>query len=61
MLCHAIRLITLFRMKDNVEGQSFYQKIGAEKRDFIDVYSIPVTKLLRDSGLVDRNQDHLMD
>ncbi len=35
-------------VKDNVQGQNFYQKIGAEKRDFIDVYSIQVPAILLD-------------
>lgn len=38
--------LNVWCVKDNVQGQNFYQKIGAEKRDFIDVYSIQVTKLL---------------
>lgn len=38
--------LNVWCMKDNVLGQNFYQKIGAEKRDFIDVYSIQVASLL---------------
>ncbi|CEG56900.1 GNAT family N-acetyltransferase [Legionella fallonii] len=32
-------------VKDNDIGQNFYQKIGAVKRDFIDIYSIDVNEL----------------
>jgi ribosomal protein S18 acetylase RimI-like enzyme len=38
--------LNVWCVKDNKQGQNFYQKIGAEKKDFIDVYSIQVTKLL---------------
>ena len=38
--------LNVWCMKDNQQGQNFYQKIGAEKRDFIDVYSIEVMNLL---------------
>ncbi|MBA2709871.1 MAG: GNAT family N-acetyltransferase [Tatlockia sp.] len=38
--------LNVWCMKDNMPGQNFYQKIGAEKRDFIDVYSIQVHNLL---------------
>ncbi len=38
--------LNVWCMKDNEQGQNFYQKIGAEKRDFIDVYSIQVTNFL---------------
>lgn len=38
--------LNVWCMKDNVQGQNFYQKIGAEKRDFVDVYSIQVANLL---------------
>lgn len=38
--------LNVWCMKDNLQGQNFYQKIGAEKRDFIDVYSIQVDSLL---------------
>ncbi len=38
--------LNVWCMKENVEGQNFYQKIGAEKRDFVDVYSIQVTNFL---------------
>lgn len=37
--------LNVWCMKDNVQGQNFYQKIGAEKRDFVDVYSIQVSTL----------------
>lgn len=33
-------------VKDNVQGQSFYKKIGAEKRGFVDIYSIGITQFL---------------
>jgi GNAT superfamily N-acetyltransferase len=33
-------------VKDNQIGQNFYQKMGAEKRDLVDVYSIQVDTLL---------------
>ncbi|AHE66841.1 GNAT family N-acetyltransferase [Legionella oakridgensis] len=38
--------LNVWCVKDNVQGQNFYQKIGADKIDFIDVYSIQVTNLL---------------
>ncbi|WP_157063115.1 hypothetical protein [Legionella worsleiensis] len=38
--------LNLWCMKDNMQGQNFYQKIGAVKRAFIDVYSIQVDNLL---------------
>ncbi|QDQ41009.1 GNAT family N-acetyltransferase [Legionella geestiana] len=38
--------LNVWCMKDNLRGQNFYQKIGAEKRDFIDVYSVQVNNLL---------------
>lgn len=38
--------LNVWCVKDNEQGQNFYQKIGAEKRDFIDVYSIQVAELL---------------
>lgn len=41
--------LNVWCMKDNIQGQNFYQKIGAEKRNFIDVYSIQVTNLLTGS------------
>lgn len=34
------------KINDNLQGQHFYQKIGAEKRNFIDVYSIQGDSLL---------------
>lgn len=34
-------------VKDNVQGQNFYKKIGAEKRDFVDIYSIPIAQFLQ--------------
>jgi ribosomal protein S18 acetylase RimI-like enzyme len=40
-------------VKDNEQGQKFYQKIGGEKLDFVDVYAIQVTKLLNE-GLDER-------
>ncbi|MGL5742728.1 MAG: GNAT family N-acetyltransferase [Legionella sp.] len=33
-------------VKDNREGQNFYQKIGATKLDFLDFYKISVDQLL---------------
>ncbi len=33
-------------VKDNDIGQNFYQKIGAVKRDFIDIYSIDINQLM---------------
>ncbi|WP_133128333.1 GNAT family N-acetyltransferase [Legionella nagasakiensis] len=33
-------------VKDNTIGQNFYQKIDAEKLEFIDVYSLSIDKLL---------------
>lgn len=36
-------------VKDNVQGQNFYQKIGAEKRDFIDIYSIGINAFLQEN------------
>lgn len=33
-------------VKDNKEGQHFYKKMGGERLDFIDVFKIPVTKLI---------------
>jgi len=38
--------INLLCVKDNEQGQNFYKKIGAEKRDFVDLYSIQVKNLL---------------
>ncbi|MBA2651777.1 MAG: GNAT family N-acetyltransferase [Tatlockia sp.] len=38
--------LNIWCVKDNESGQNFYSKIGAEKRDFIDVFSIQVDKLL---------------
>ncbi|CDZ78990.1 ribosomal-protein-alanine acetyltransferase [Legionella massiliensis] len=38
--------LNVWCMKDNEVGQRFYQRIGAEKRDFVDVYSIQVEALL---------------
>lgn len=36
-------------VRDNLQGQNFYQKIGAEKRDFVDLYSIPVQKIIENA------------
>lgn len=33
-------------MKENIQGQDFYQKIGAVKRDFVDVYSLQVSTFI---------------
>ncbi len=41
-----IERINVFCMKDNLQGQNFYQKLGAEKLDFMDVYKILVPDLL---------------
>lgn len=38
--------MNVFCVKDNIQGQNFYQKIGAEKRDFVDLYSISIKKIL---------------
>jgi GNAT superfamily N-acetyltransferase len=32
---------------DNIQGQNFYRKIAAEKRDFVDIYSMQVGNLLK--------------
>jgi GNAT superfamily N-acetyltransferase len=37
--------LNVWCVKDNKIGQNFYKKIGAEKRDHIDVYSIQVDSL----------------
>lgn len=37
-------------VKDNEQGQKFYQKIGAERLDFIDVYVVDVTQFLADAA-----------
>ncbi len=37
--------LNVWCMKDNLPAHDFYQKVGAEKRDFIDVYSIQATNL----------------
>lgn len=38
-----ISRLNVWCVKDNEQGQQFYKKIGAEKRDFIDVFSLPLT------------------
>jgi GNAT superfamily N-acetyltransferase len=38
--------INAWCVRDNLEGQNFYRKIGAEKRDFVDIYSIQIKNLL---------------
>lgn len=43
---HGAGRINLLCVKDNEQGQNFYKKIGAEKRDFVDLYSIQVKSLL---------------
>jgi ribosomal protein S18 acetylase RimI-like enzyme len=42
--------LNVWCVKDNVIGQNFYQKIGAEKRDHIDVYSIQVNNFLANTN-----------
>jgi GNAT superfamily N-acetyltransferase len=37
--------LNVWCVKDNKIGQNFYKKIGAEKRDHIDIYSIQVDSL----------------
>lgn len=41
--------INAWCVRDNIEGQNFYRKIGAEKRDFVDIYSVQVKSLLKDN------------
>lgn len=40
-------------VKDNEQGQKFYQQIGGNKLDFIDVYDIQVTQLLAGANSAD--------
>ncbi len=35
---------------DNIRGQNFYRKMAAEKRDFVDIYSMQVENLLKISA-----------
>ncbi len=42
--------LNVWCVKDNQQGQNFYHKIGAEKREFIDVFSIQVGQILSQSG-----------
>lgn len=39
--------LNVWCIKDNIIGQNFYQKIGAQKRDRIDVYSLQVIDFLK--------------
>lgn len=39
--------IELWCIKDNFIGQSFYNKLGARKMDFLDVYQFEVSSLLK--------------
>ncbi len=41
-----IERIELWCLKDNDMGQSFYNKLGARKIDFLDIYQLNVTSLL---------------
>jgi ribosomal protein S18 acetylase RimI-like enzyme len=43
---HGAGRINAWCVRDNEQGQNFYRKIGAEKRDFVDIYSIQVKDLL---------------
>lgn len=43
--------INAWCVRDNIQGQNFYRKIGAEKRDFVDIYSIPIQNLLEISSV----------
>ncbi len=36
--------INAWCLKDNEQGQNFYRKIGAEKREWVDIYSIQITQ-----------------
>lgn len=38
--------INAWCVRDNSQGQNFYNKIGAEKRDFVDIYSIQIKDIL---------------
>ena len=38
--------LNVWCMKDNTQGQNFYRKIGADKRDFIDVFSIQIDNFI---------------
>lgn len=44
--CRNISRFNVFCVKDNIQGQNFYQKIGGEKLEFLDIYKIQVDKLL---------------
>jgi GNAT superfamily N-acetyltransferase len=39
--------INAWCIKANEQGQNFYRKIKAEKRDFVDIYSMQVANLLQ--------------
>jgi len=41
-----IARLNVWCVKDNEQGQNFYKKIGAEKRDGIDVFSIQVSAIV---------------
>lgn len=43
-----ISRLNVWCVKDNIQGQNFYQKIGGDKVDIIDVYAIKVEQLLAD-------------
>lgn len=45
----SIERFNLWCVKDNEQGQKFYQKLGATKLDFIDVYNIDVSEFLADT------------
>ncbi|MBS0290820.1 MAG: GNAT family N-acetyltransferase [Proteobacteria bacterium] len=44
-----IERIELWCIKDNVLGQAFYQRLGARKLDFLDVYQLEVQELIADN------------
>jgi ribosomal protein S18 acetylase RimI-like enzyme len=41
-----IECFNIWCVKNNEEGQGFYQKLGGQKLDFIDVYEIGITEFL---------------
>jgi ribosomal protein S18 acetylase RimI-like enzyme len=49
---NGIDRIELWCIKDNFLGQAFYQRLGARKLDFLDVYSLDVPALLGEADVI---------